>query len=191
MRRLKLAQNQADETCYFYLRHPVARPAAGGRNARRPLLGPAQIAGRLIDVGLYPGLLQGDGQVTGEVYEVDDAHLARLDGVEGVVPGDRAESHYWREVVTVLSGPLQGQQVQTYVYNLPVDGCTPLRTATTAATSAKSAEVLIFRIFSPDQSHPTDAGGIRRSAALGSPTQSRHVAWFRPTRPAASATGLG
>ena len=89
-------------------------------------VGPAHIAGRLIDVGLYPGLLQGDGQVTGEVYEVDDAHLARLDGVEGVVPGDRAESHYWREDVTVLSGPLQGQQVQTYLYNRPVEGCTPI-----------------------------------------------------------------
>jgi gamma-glutamylcyclotransferase (GGCT)/AIG2-like uncharacterized protein YtfP len=89
-------------------------------------VGPAHIQGRLIDVGHYPGLLQGDGQVTGEVYEVDDAHLARLDGVEGVVTGNRAESHYWREDVTVLSGPLQGQQVQTYLYNRPVDGCTPI-----------------------------------------------------------------
>ena len=89
-------------------------------------VGPAHIAGRLIDVGRYPGLLQGDGQVTGEVYEVDDAHLARLDGVEGVVPGDRVASQYWREVVTVLSGPLQGQPVQTYVYNCPVDGCKPI-----------------------------------------------------------------
>ena len=89
-------------------------------------VGPAHIAGRLIDVGRYPGLLHGDGQVTGEVYEVDDAHLARLDGVEGVVPGDRAQSHYWREVVTVVSGPLQGQQVQTYLNNRPVDGCTPI-----------------------------------------------------------------
>ena len=89
-------------------------------------VGPAHIAGRLIDVGRYPGLLQGDGQVTGEVYEVDDAHLARLDEVEGVVPGDRNASQYWREEVTVLSGPLQGQQVQTYVYNCPVDGCKPI-----------------------------------------------------------------
>jgi gamma-glutamylcyclotransferase (GGCT)/AIG2-like uncharacterized protein YtfP len=89
-------------------------------------VGPAHIAGRLIDVGRYPGLLQGGGQVTGEVYEVDDAHLARLDGVEGVVPGDRVASQYWREVVTVLSGPLQGQRVQTYVYNCPVDGCKPI-----------------------------------------------------------------
>ena len=87
-------------------------------------VGPAQVPGRLVDLGRYPGFLRGDGLVSGEVYEVDDAHLARLDGVEGVVPGDRAESHYWREVVTVVSGPLQGQQVQTYVYNPPVDGCT-------------------------------------------------------------------
>jgi gamma-glutamylcyclotransferase (GGCT)/AIG2-like uncharacterized protein YtfP len=89
-------------------------------------VGPAQVPGRLVDVGRYPGLLQGDGQVTGEVYEVDDAHLARLDGVEGVVPGDRAASQYWREDVTVLSGPLQGQLVQTYVFNRPVEGCTPI-----------------------------------------------------------------
>ncbi len=89
-------------------------------------VGPAHIAGRLIDVGRYPGLLQGDGQVTGEVYEVDDAHLARLDAVEDMVPSDRAASQYWREQVSVLSGPLLGQPVQTYVYNRPVNGCTPI-----------------------------------------------------------------
>ena len=89
-------------------------------------LGLAQVPGRWVDVGRYPGLLHGEGQITGEVYEVDDAHLARLDGVEDMVPGDRAASQYWREEVTVLSGPLQGHQVHTYVYNRPVDGCTPI-----------------------------------------------------------------
>jgi gamma-glutamylcyclotransferase (GGCT)/AIG2-like uncharacterized protein YtfP len=93
-------------------------------------VGAAQVPGCLVDVGRYPGLLLdlsiGDGLVTGEVYEVNDVQLARLDGVEGVVPGDRVASHYWREEVTVLSGPLQGQQVQTYVYNCPVDGCVPI-----------------------------------------------------------------
>ena len=89
-------------------------------------VGPAQVPGRLVDLGRYPGFLRGDGVVSGEVYEVDDAHLARLDAVEGVVPGDRVASHYWREEVTVLGGPLQGQPVQTYVYNRPVDGCTPI-----------------------------------------------------------------
>jgi gamma-glutamylcyclotransferase (GGCT)/AIG2-like uncharacterized protein YtfP len=90
------------------------------------LLGAAQVPGRLVDVGRYPGLLHGEGLVTGEVYEVDAAQLARLDGVEGVVPGDRSASQYWRDTVTVQSGPLQGQPVQTYVYNRPVDGCTPI-----------------------------------------------------------------
>jgi gamma-glutamylcyclotransferase (GGCT)/AIG2-like uncharacterized protein YtfP len=89
-------------------------------------LGLAQVPGRLVDLGRYPGLLLGDGVVSGEVYEVDDAHLARLDVVEDMVPGDRAASQYWREEVTVLSGPLQGQTVQTYVYNRPVNGCTPI-----------------------------------------------------------------
>jgi len=89
-------------------------------------LGAAQVPGRLVDVGRYPGLLHGEGVVTGEVYEVDDAHLARLDVVEDMVPGNRAASQYWREVVTVCGGPLQGQQVQTYVYNRPVDSCTPI-----------------------------------------------------------------
>ncbi|WP_300709343.1 gamma-glutamylcyclotransferase family protein [Limnohabitans sp.] len=88
--------------------------------------GAAQVPGRLVDLGRYPGLLLGDGVVSGEVYEVDDAHLARLDVVEDMVPGDRAASQYWREEVTVLSGPLQGQPVQTYVYNRPTNGCTPI-----------------------------------------------------------------
>ncbi|WP_416559486.1 gamma-glutamylcyclotransferase [Limnohabitans sp. yimb22184] len=89
-------------------------------------MGPAQVPGRLVDVGRFPGLLPGYAQVTGEVYEVDDAHLARLDVVEGMVRGDRSASQYWRETVTVLSGPLQGQPVQTYVYNRPVDACAPI-----------------------------------------------------------------
>jgi len=89
-------------------------------------VGAAQVPGRLVDVGRYPGFLQGDGLVTGEVYDVDDAHMARLDTVEDMVPGDRVASQYWREVVTVAGGPLQGQQVQTYVYNRPVAGCTPI-----------------------------------------------------------------
>jgi len=82
-------------------------------------LGAAQVPGRLIDVGQYPGLLPGAGQVMGEVYAVDDAHLARLDRVEDMVPGDRIASQYWREEITVTGGPLQGLRVQAYFYNHP------------------------------------------------------------------------
>jgi len=103
---------------------PGLRLEAEMQGAR--FIGAAQVPGRLVDVGRYPGLLSGAGLVTGEVYQIDDAHLARLDTVEDMVPGDRAASQYWREEVTVLSGALQGQRVQTYVYNRPVDGCTPI-----------------------------------------------------------------
>ena len=89
-------------------------------------LGPARVPGRLVDVGHYPGLLHGDGLVTGEVYRVSDAQLARLDAVEDMVAGDRAASQYWRERVQVRDGALAGQQVWTYVYNRPVDGLTPI-----------------------------------------------------------------
>ncbi len=107
---------------------PGLRLQAEMRGAR--FLGVAQVPGRLVDVGRFPGLLldltTGDGTVTGEVYAVTDAHLALLDVVEGLVPGDRDASLYCREELIVVSGPLQGQQVQTYVYNRPVDGCTPV-----------------------------------------------------------------
>lgn len=89
-------------------------------------LGPARVSGRLVDVGRYPGLVPGDGTVTGEVYRVSDAQLAHLDGVEDMVPGDRAASQYWRERVTVQAGALAGQPVWTYVYNRPVDGLMPI-----------------------------------------------------------------
>ncbi len=85
-------------------------------------LGKARVPGRLVDVGRYPGLLPGNGLVTGEVYRVSNAQLARLDAVEDMVPEDRAASQYWRERVTVHDGALTGQPVWTYVYNRPVDG---------------------------------------------------------------------
>ena len=103
---------------------PGLRLEAEMQGAER--LGPACVPGRLVDVGRYPGLLRGDGQVTGAVYRVSDAQLARLDAVEEMVPGNRAASQYWRERVTVLEGALAGEQVWTYVYNLPVDGLTPI-----------------------------------------------------------------
>ncbi len=103
---------------------PGLRLEAEMQGAER--LGPARVPGRLVDVGRYPGLLHGEGTVTGEVYRVSDAQLARLDEVEDMVPGDRPASQYWREQVLVLEGALAGQSVWTYVYNRPVDGLTPI-----------------------------------------------------------------
>jgi gamma-glutamylcyclotransferase (GGCT)/AIG2-like uncharacterized protein YtfP len=103
---------------------PGLRLQAQMQGAQR--LGPARVLGRLVDVGRYPGLLPGDGLVSGEVYRVSEAQLARLDQVEDMVPGDRAASQYWRERVTVLDGALAGQPVWTYVYNRPVEGLVPI-----------------------------------------------------------------
>ncbi len=103
---------------------PGLRLAAEMQGAEH--LGPARVPGRLVDVGRYPGLLHGAGQVSGEVYRVSDAQLARLDAVEDMVPGDRAASQYWREQVVVLDGARAGCRVWTYVYNRPVDGLTSI-----------------------------------------------------------------
>lgn len=37
----------------------------------------------LLHLGWYPGVVEGDGQVTGEVYTVPDTHVRKLDMVEG------------------------------------------------------------------------------------------------------------
>ena len=89
-------------------------------------LGPAKVPGRLVDVGQYPGLVHGEGEVVGEVYRVSGTQLARLDAVEDMVRGDRTASQYWRELLPVLEGPCAGQQVWVYVYNRPVTGLAPI-----------------------------------------------------------------
>lgn len=37
----------------------------------------------LVDLGPFPGIRAGSSTIEGEVYRVDDAHLARLDAFEG------------------------------------------------------------------------------------------------------------
>ncbi|OVZ62150.1 hypothetical protein CDO44_04670 [Pigmentiphaga sp. NML080357] len=52
-------------------------------------LGPACVAGRLVDFGDWPGLIDQPGsalRVRGEVYAVDDALLAAMDQVEEYDP---------------------------------------------------------------------------------------------------------
>ena len=59
----------------------------------------AKVSGSLFDLGAYPGLLVDDSNslVIGEVYEVNDESLGKLDDFE-------ASSHYWRKQVKISLG---------------------------------------------------------------------------------------
>ena len=60
----------------------------------------AKVSGSLYDLGAYPGLLlnESNSLVIGEVYEVDDELLNKLDEFE-------ASSNYWRKQVEISLGP--------------------------------------------------------------------------------------
>ncbi len=73
---------------------------------------------RMVSVGDYPGLIhEPNGRpISGEVYQVDDETLRRLDIVEGV-----AEGLYRRDWIDLIS-PWNQEQVATYFYSLPTEG---------------------------------------------------------------------
>ena len=60
-------------------------------------LGIASCKGNLIDIGSYPALIQGDGKVIGEIYQIDpDVILQRLDEIEGYNEHNEIGSYYVR-----------------------------------------------------------------------------------------------
>lgn len=73
---------------------------------RVDLIGPDRIAGRLHDLGDYPGVvLDGDGVVQGELLLPRNVDLlAALDRYEDYDPADTEGSEYLRVKVTTLGG---------------------------------------------------------------------------------------
>jgi len=60
-----------------YALHPVLARAA-------TFVGAGRVSGRLLDLGSYPGLIDGEGTVRGEVYRIDaEEVLHALDREEG------------------------------------------------------------------------------------------------------------
>ena len=71
----------------------------------------------LYDLGDYPALVEGEGCVVGEVYEIDESTLARLDHVEGFDRLRPQHSLYIRCMVTVWGFSGEVFEAETYVYN--------------------------------------------------------------------------
>ncbi|MGJ8695867.1 MAG: gamma-glutamylcyclotransferase family protein [Verrucomicrobiaceae bacterium] len=86
-------------------------------------LGPAEVAGALVKIDWYPGLVLSErgGPVKGEVYEVSTDLLAELDAFEGIGLADDRNGEYHRIRATVLleDGP---REVWIYEWLKGVDG---------------------------------------------------------------------
>ena len=86
---------------------------------RATLLGGAHVRGRLVDLGAYPGLLDGRAIVRGELYRLDDAELLRdLDREEGYNFDRR------RTTVTLESG--RRARAWVYRYRGPRERAIPI-----------------------------------------------------------------
>ena len=73
---------------------------------------------RLVSMGSHPGMVSSEPgrSIEGEVWEVDEACLRRLDILEGIEEGE-----YAYEVVPLLP-PFEAETVHGYRYLRPVEG---------------------------------------------------------------------
>jgi gamma-glutamylcyclotransferase (GGCT)/AIG2-like uncharacterized protein YtfP len=115
------------ETSHLFVYGTLMSAATGrlGRAQRQRLqqqaksLGPATTAGRLYDLGRYPGLVASDDTANvahGEVYVLYDParSLRWLDAYEGLVPGNHEGNEYQRAMRPVrLAG---GVELTAWVY---------------------------------------------------------------------------
>ena len=82
-------------------------------------LGTVVVRAKMYDLGRYPGIIEGEGQVIGEVYEIDQITLKKLDEVEGYFPDNPLGSEYIRKEVEILSTEVD-EPVIAYFYNQKV-----------------------------------------------------------------------
>jgi gamma-glutamylcyclotransferase (GGCT)/AIG2-like uncharacterized protein YtfP len=83
--------------------------------AESAFMGHGKIDGALYDLGHYPGLRAGKRAVYGELYDVDQSTLDKLDQIEGYFPDDPDHSLYLRRQVRVR--PFDGDPtIKAYSY---------------------------------------------------------------------------
>jgi gamma-glutamylcyclotransferase (GGCT)/AIG2-like uncharacterized protein YtfP len=101
-----------------------------GHMAGATFISPATSRGKLYDAGSYPGMIEGDGTVHGELYRFDDAAvvLEVLDEIEEYDPLDTAGSLYVR-VVRQVRLDEKGSEAPAwlYLYNRDVKGMPQIR----------------------------------------------------------------
>jgi gamma-glutamylcyclotransferase (GGCT)/AIG2-like uncharacterized protein YtfP len=70
-------------------------------------LGTGSIAGRLLNLGHYPGLIRGAGRVKGELYRLDDPELLPV--------LDREEGYNFVRSITIVT-LARGRRARAWVY---------------------------------------------------------------------------
>ncbi|MDB2429356.1 gamma-glutamylcyclotransferase [Akkermansiaceae bacterium] len=77
-------------------------------------LGPAEVAGTLVKIDWYPGLVLGGGSVVlGEVYKVGPELMNELDAFEGIGLEDERNGEYHRVKAEVS---FEGKSLNVWVY---------------------------------------------------------------------------
>jgi gamma-glutamylcyclotransferase (GGCT)/AIG2-like uncharacterized protein YtfP len=91
--------------------------------------GEAVARGMLVSLGRYPGLIDGDAEVRGEIYRFADmpAALDVLDDFEEFDATDPAASRYLRVTLPVQLGDGRVVLAWTYRYNGSTDGAPVVR----------------------------------------------------------------
>ena len=94
-----------------------------GIGDRLRFVGPCIITGELFDLGRYPAMRHGDGQVVAELYALLDVEVIQLlDDFEGYFSDRPRESLYLREEIALISP--SDVEAWTYVYNEVPDAST-------------------------------------------------------------------
>ena len=95
-----------------YALHRVLAP-------KSTFLGHGDVRGRLVDLGRYPGLIDGAGRVRGEIYRLNDPELLPVLDAEEGYNFERS-----RVVATLASG--RHARVWVYRYRGPRDSAVPI-----------------------------------------------------------------
>jgi len=88
--------------------------------------------GELFDVGLFPAMVEGSGQVRGEIARLDARDVAPvlnvLDQLEGCYPEDPEGSMYLRRLIEVRTDSGRSEMAYAYFYNRDHRGLPPIET---------------------------------------------------------------